>query len=66
MLSISQRHLTIYAEYKSEAPNKCKFEKNEWRQWQEYRLYFSVIVTLTIGAIKYHGKVILTRERTQV
>ena len=28
--------------------------------------YFSVIVTLTTAAIKYHGKVILMRERMQV
>ena len=29
------------------------------------RLYFLVIATLTTGAMKDHGKVILTRERMQ-
>ena len=35
----------LYAEYKSEAPNtnhtQCKFEKNEWWQWQEQTIVLS-------------------------
>ena len=42
----------------------CKFEKIKWWQCRS-RQYFSVTMTLTTGAVKYHEKVILMREMMQ-